>query len=258
MTKVTDRLDSQNLINLARQNYEKQQRTKVPGYIVPLPSAGLIYPESSVLRQGVVEMRHMTAYDEDILTNSTYISNGIMLHKLIESLLITPDISADDLSNADLEALVIYARIHAYGKEIFVSVIDPNTSKVIERAVDLTKLTTLPFNLQSDENGEFEFVTSTGDILKFKYISVKDTKSIDSEHTLSDFLKKSIQSINGNRDRNHIEEFVKFNFLAADARSFRKYILDNMHGLDYNMEFEGEDGSTFISRFQLGSNFFWF
>ncbi len=258
MTKVTDRLESQNLINLARQNYEKQQRTKVPGYVVPLPSAGLIYPESSPLREGVVEMRYMTAYDEDILTNSTYISNGIMLNKLIESLLITPNVVADDLSNADLEALVVYARIHAYGKEISVSLTDPKTSKPIERTVDLSKLTALPFGLQSDENGEFEFITSTKDVLKFKYINVKESKTIDPEHALSDFIKKSIQSVNGNTDRNHIDEFVKFNFLAADARAFRKYILDNMHGLDYNMEFEGEDGSTFKSRFQLGSNFFWF
>ena len=81
MSKVTDRLDSQNIINLARQQYENQQKSKLPSIIVPLASAGKLYPADHILREGKVEMRYMTAYDEDILTNMSYIKNGVVFDK---------------------------------------------------------------------------------------------------------------------------------------------------------------------------------
>ena len=70
---VTERFSDKNLIELAKQQYENKQRSTIPSIAVTLPSKGLVYPESSPLRKGTVEMRYMTAYDEDILTNTTYI-----------------------------------------------------------------------------------------------------------------------------------------------------------------------------------------
>ncbi len=93
---VTDRLSDKNLIELAKQQYENKQRSTVPSVLVPLPSKGQVYPESSALRKGHVEMRYMTAYDEDILTNSTYIKQGVVLDKLVKSLVLDP-IDIDDL-----------------------------------------------------------------------------------------------------------------------------------------------------------------
>ena len=75
MAKVTDRYDNKNLINLAKQQYTEKQTSKIPSELIKLPSSGVIYPMDSPLRQGLVEMRHMTAFDEDILTNFSYISN---------------------------------------------------------------------------------------------------------------------------------------------------------------------------------------
>ncbi len=86
MSIVTDQLSNQNIIALAKKNYEKQQRAKIPGYTATLPSFGLIYPKSSPLRSGVVEMRHMTSYDEDLLANDSYINESKLncnLHSLI-------------------------------------------------------------------------------------------------------------------------------------------------------------------------------
>ena len=84
MSKVTDRLENQGIINLARQQFESEKRSKLPSVIVSLASAGKIYPKNHVLRDGIIEMRYMTAYDEDVLTNASYIREGVVFDKLLE------------------------------------------------------------------------------------------------------------------------------------------------------------------------------
>ena len=146
MSNVSSELRNLDLINAAKQQYEKQQRTKVPPIVVVLPSKGLIYPESSILRQGSVEMRYMTAYDEDILTNATYIKTGVVFDKLLESLVVSPGVNVNDISATHRDGLIISARIHAYGNLYPVTVTDPKTQNSINRDVDLSKLKFKKFN----------------------------------------------------------------------------------------------------------------
>jgi len=259
MSIVTDQVSTQNMIALAKKQYEKQQRAKVPGYTAALPSFGLIYPKSSPLRAGVVEMRHMTSYDEDLLANSAYIQDGTVLERLIDSLLLTEGVSATDLSNPDLEALCITARIFSYGKLYPVQVKHPTSLNVLEREIDLSALQAREFKLEPDDNGEFNYtVESTGDVIKFKYLCLRDAKSIDPEHPISDLVTKSVQEVNGNRDRSYIDEYIKYILKSGDSKKFRNYIAQNMYGLDFNIEFEGETpGSAFVSRFPIGPEILW-
>jgi len=258
MSIVTDQLANQNIIELAKKNYEKQQRAKVPGYTAALPSLGLIYPKSSPLRSGVVEMRHMTSYDEDLLANDSYISDGTVLQRLIDSLLLTDGVSADDLSNPDLEALCIAARIFSYGKIYPVQVVDPKTGSPLEREIDLSALKAREFTLQPDDNGEFDYtVESTGDVIKFKYLCIREIKDIDPDHQISGLVRKSICSVNGNRDKNFIDEYIKYTLRSGDSKEFRKYLAKNIPGFDYIIEFEGEDKDTFTTRFPIGPNILW-
>ena len=62
--KMTDRLDQQSIVNLARQQYETQQKSKLPSNRVELVSKGLVYPINTPMRNGYVDMRYMTAYDK--------------------------------------------------------------------------------------------------------------------------------------------------------------------------------------------------
>ena len=55
---------------------------KLPTEQVELPSKGLVYPETNPLSSGVIEMKYMTAKEEDILTNQNYINKGTVLDKL--------------------------------------------------------------------------------------------------------------------------------------------------------------------------------
>ena len=130
MSRVTDRLDNKQIVELAKQQYENRQQTsKFPANIITLPSNGNVYAETSILRTGKVEMRHMTAYDEDILSNSSYIKEGVIFDKLLEALIITSNVNINELTAGDKEWLIISARILGYGVEYDVVVTNPQTNK---------------------------------------------------------------------------------------------------------------------------------
>ena len=249
---------NQDIIALAKQQYEQTKRNTIPTEVISLPSAGKIYPESHPLRSGQLEMRYMTAYDEDILTNLSYIREGIVLDKLIESLIITPGIDADTIAQADKDALIIQARILSYGPEYPVQVTDPETGKTYERTADLTKLTFLSFELQADQNGEFDYQVNDKFTLKFSFLTNRESKKITDERTISNTLQGLIKQINASRSTTDIENFIRYEFLARDAKRFREFVQANTPGVNLELEFEGEQGGTFKSKFQIGSNFFWF
>ena len=73
-----------------------EQKHQFPTEEVTLPSKGLLYPEGSPLKKGVIEMKYMTAREEDILTNQNLIQNGTVIDKLLQSLIVTP-INYDEL-----------------------------------------------------------------------------------------------------------------------------------------------------------------
>ena len=89
----------------------------LPTETVELPSKGLLYPESSPLSKGTIEMKYMTAKEEDILTNNNYIQDGTALDKAIQSLIVDKSIKYGDLLVGDKNALMIAARILSYGKD---------------------------------------------------------------------------------------------------------------------------------------------
>ena len=252
MSTHTNKIDP-NIVELAKQRYEAKQQSKLPSVIVSLPSAGKIYPESSPLRSGQIEMRYMTAYDEDILTNTSYIKNGVVFDKLLESIIVTPEIDPRKLPTYDKNVLIIYARILSYGSEYPVQVKDPETGNMLNRVVDLKSIGFKPFNLVQDENGEFNYDVN-GISIKFSYNTTIDVFESSITQLLSDIIKQ----VGNSRTKSDIEHFIRYEFLAKDSRDFRLFFLENAPGLDLNYEFEGENGGTFTAGFQLGADLFWF
>ena len=92
----------------------EENKFKVPTETVELPSKGVLYPELNPLSSGKIEMKYMTAREEDILTNASYIKQGIVIDKLLQSLIVTK-IDYNDLLVGDKNALMIAARVLAYG-----------------------------------------------------------------------------------------------------------------------------------------------
>jgi len=107
---------------------------KLPTETVELPSKGLLYPADSPLADGKIEMKYMTAKEEDILTNQNYISNGTVIDKLLKSMIVTEGVNYGDLLVGDKNAIIIAARILAYGKDYVVDIKGKQTT------VDLTEL----------------------------------------------------------------------------------------------------------------------
>ena len=106
---------------------------KLPTETVELPSKGLLYSKDNPLSSGTIEMKYMTAKEEDILSNSSYIKNGTVIDKLLQSLIVS-DIKYDDLLIGDKNAVLIAARVLGYGKDYEFNIGDES------HVVDLTKL----------------------------------------------------------------------------------------------------------------------
>ena len=87
-----------------------------PTEVLSLPSQGLLYPEDSPLRSGTIDVKYMTAKEEDILTSTNLINQGVVIDKLLESVLADKKIKLDDMLVGDKNALMIGTRVLGYGK----------------------------------------------------------------------------------------------------------------------------------------------
>ena len=249
-----------------------EKQPQFPAEEVSLPSKGLLYPKDSPLSKGKIEMKYMTAREEDILTNANYIKNGIAVDKLLESLIVTPGIDYSSILVGDKNALMIAARILGYGAEYEISKIHPETGVEAKGIIDLSKVEDKEINeeLIIDGKNEFEFTLPTSKIsLTFKLLTQEDELKIDKEiegmkklkKTSSDGtirLKHTILSINGNYDIKEIRTFIENNLLARDARALRQYINDIQPGIDMEVNVEFKDGYIESGvNLPINLNFFW-
>lgn len=260
MSKMTNRLSDSQLADIAKQKFETSQISQVPGVVVDLPSRGLVYPKSSVLRSGTLEIRYMTAYDEDILTNKNYIQRGIIFDKLIQSVVTTPDFNVAELIDADKEWIIFMIRITSYESEYPVTITAPN-GETINSTVDLSKLKFKPFELTSDDTGLFDFQTPSGDIIKFKFLPSSVMKELPVEHAISYILSNSIIQVNDISNKSEINDWIRYKFLRKDSSAFRNYMQKHSPEIEMTYEFEytTEDGKQEVFRagFPIGSDFFW-
>ena len=234
---------------------------KFPTEIIELPSKGLLYPENHPLREGKVEMKYMTAKEEDILTNQAYIEKGIVLDKLLESLVITK-INIKDLIIGDKNALLIAARILGYGKDYTFSY---NNSQY---TVDLSTLENKPFDeslLVSGENNFSYILPESNTPITFKILTGHDEAKIDAElrglkkinkdnaPELSTRLKYLITSINGLSEPKDIRNFIDNYLLARDSRALRKYIREIQPDVDLTFVTDSNEEIAI----PINLNFFW-
>jgi len=243
---------------------------KLPTEKVMLPSKGLLYPKESPLSSGYIEMKYMTAKEEDILTNVNFIKNGTVIDKLLQSLIVTP-INYDDLLIGDKNAILIAARILGYGAEYSFKYTDER-GKEINTTIDLSKLDekVMDESLFTAGVNEFAFTTpKTGTLLTFKLLTHGDEKKIEAEikglqkvnpngsFDVTTRLKHMITSINGDRDQKTIRDFIDNYMLAVDARAFREYY--NKVTPDINLKYTPEDENYTGEGIDIpvSLNFFW-
>jgi hypothetical protein len=133
------------------------EETKFPSEIVDLPSKGFFYEESNPLSSGQVEMRYMTARDEDILTSQNLIRRGVVIDKLLRSLIVDKSINLDSMLIGDKNALMVAARVLGYGKEYGFELDCPACSEHNKDTIDLTSLVEKEVNFDGLDKGVNEF-----------------------------------------------------------------------------------------------------
>jgi len=238
---------------------------KFPTEVVDLPSKGLLYPEGSPLSSGKIEIKYMTAREEDILTSANLIKKGVVVEKLLESLIVDKSIKVDNLLIGDKNSILIASRILAYGKEYEVEI----DGRKIE--VDLTTLKDIPLDesITSKGSNEFEFeLPATKRKLTFKLLTSGDEKTIAEEvrgyekidgigYELTTRLKHSIISIDGDTKRASINSFVDNEFLSRDSIAFRSYVAEIQPDVDMTSTYTDNEGNEKEFTVPMTVTFLW-
>jgi len=235
---------------------------KFPSEEVELPSKGLIYPKDHPLSSGKVEIKYMTAKEEDILTNQSYIQKGIVLNKLLDSVILTEGVKQQDLILGDKNAVLIATRILGYGAEY------KFTYRGQEKTIDLSTLENKEFDESSITPGKNEFsftLPHSKTPITYKILTGVDESKIDREleglkkinknssPELSTRLKYIITSVNGETGAKEVREFVDNFLLAIDSKALRKHLRETQPDVD--LRYIDEDGKEVA--IPIGISFFW-
>jgi hypothetical protein len=260
---------------LAEHKETSVRKTNFPTEMIPLPSKGLLYPEGHPLSDGFIEMKYMTAREEDILTSQNLIKQGVVLDKLFESLIVTP-MNYGDLYVGDKNAIMVAARILGYGKDYTVELDDPfSTGNKQKVTIDLTQIEhkEVDYSLFESRINEFDFTLPNSQrTVTFRLLTHSIEKQIQSEiksmnktfvkngidKELTTRLKHIITAIDGESGRATINDFVDNQLFALDSRALREYMRKISPDLDMTFTFVSDiTGEVKEMDIPIEVSFFW-
>jgi hypothetical protein len=277
-------LSNEEMVKLAQQQYEQKQVSdyKFPTEVVELPSKGLIYPKDNPLSSGKVEMKYMTAKEEDILTTQSYIKDGSVLDRLFQSLIVSNGegvpIKYVDLVTGDKNAIMIAARILGYGKDYEVEITDPFTDKKQKDVIDLTQFENNEYDGSKQvelHKNEFEFILPKSN-RKITFMAMTESKERKVKHQIEEIkkqnrkvkdltsrdlttrLKNMILSVDDESEQRVINNFVDNELFAVDSQSLRAYINEVVPDINMTYEFISEEtGERRDMQLPMDVSFFW-
>ena len=239
---------------------------KFPTEFVDLPSKGHFYIDGLPLSSGKVELKYMTAKEEDILTSQNLIKQGKVIDVLLQSLIVDKKIKLDDLLIGDKNAIMVAARILGYGKKYQFNY------DGVEQEVDLTTLEPFDIDVKKFTKGQNKFdytLPNSERTIEFKLLTGMDEKRIDSEikarekltkeqsSELTTRLKHMILSVDGKTEKSYINNFVDNEFLSLDSLEFRKYLTSITPDVDMSTTIMGSDGKELEVTIPVTVRFFW-
>jgi hypothetical protein len=251
-----------------------EQQYEFPTEVLDLPSKGLVYPKEHPLAKGTIEIKYMTAREEDILASQNLIKKGVVLDKLFESIIADKTINPSDIYIGDKNAILLGTRVLGYGSDYNVEVTDPFTLERQNVVIDLSQIQTKEVDekLLNREN-KYKFkLPKSGKEIEFKLLThgdevniVKDiqamerlSKGKDSTSDVTTRLRYMILSVNGNSDRGYINKWVTNEFLAMDTKAFRKYVKEISPDMDLKYNFKSDlTGEVEALDIPFGINFFY-
>jgi len=243
---------------------DKQQ---FPSEEIDLPSEGKLYPKDSPLATGKIEIKYMTAKEEDILTSENLLKKGIVIDKLLNSLILTKNINVSDLIVGDKNAVMVAVRILAYGPQYSVELENQFTGAKFSHTFDLTEcpFKKLPTDIDySQSNFSMQLPVSKVNI-KYRLLTagleasiekeIKNTSKFGSSTEMTSRLRNIIVEVDGDTDTATITNFVN-NMLSQDSLALREEIqrISPDIILKQDVDMEGEMVEVDIP---LTTNFFW-
>jgi len=264
-----DQLKAKAIESFEKGTSGQTKSTKFPTEIIELPSKGVLYSKESPLADGTIEMKYMTAREEDILTNQSYIKQGVVLDKLFKALIIS-DINYNDLLLGDKNAIMIAARVLGYGKEYELEVQTPNGNGQ-KITVDLTSLGEKAVDFDELKSSDGSFIVdlpASKRQVTVRLLTHGAQKKIDAElkglvklkrdASMTTLLKHVITSVDGDSESKAIRHFVDNELFAIDARAIRKRLNEVTPDVDLEIDcIDEEDGEPFRSNVTIGLDFFW-
>tara|TARA_Y100001973_G_C5201398_1_gene337978 strand:+ start:2191 stop:3003 length:813 start_codon:yes stop_codon:yes gene_type:complete len=222
-----------------------------PTMLVDLPSRGLLYPDGHPLKgKESLEIKYMTTKEEDILLNKSYVEAGVVLDKMLESVILNKRIKVEDILICDKSALQIACRSNAYGENYQFSYVCTSCSTENEAQVDLNEIEhyKVDFDKIKEDDGILVTLPITKAVIKAKVLSGKDEKEIQSrikqkvkhklpEQALIERYRQLITSVNDNEDPLFISSFVR-DMPIKDSRYFMKQYSSLLPGVDFTFESE--------------------
>jgi hypothetical protein len=246
-------------------NEQSNNPFNLPTERIDLPSKGLLYPRENPLSQGYVEITYPTAKHEDILTNMNFIKKGVAQENFLKALIVSK-IDYKDLLQGDKDALMVAARILAFGKDYSF------TRDNVKYTADLTTLEDKPLNEELFKSGvnEFDFYLPTGKLnITVKFLTMRDEEEMEKEEEnmkkifpnfsgdSTIFLRQSIVSINGSKDKGPIHKLSE-SMLMQDSKALKKFIAENKPGLNMITTVKTDKGEVVEGfRVPFTIDFFW-
>ena len=226
---------------------------RIPTEFVPIPSFGLVYsPDSPLYQLREIELRYMTAADEDILTSRSLLRSGRAIDAVLQNCILDKRIRAEELLSGDKNALITFLRVSGYGPEYKVEIDCPACEESSKHEFDLSQLEMRTLDIKPMNEGEnrFHFQLPSGVNVEFKYLNSAEEKDISDaqdkvkrstnsplDRNITTRLKNTIISVDGKSESGYINQFVD-TLNVRDSRALRKYMEDNTPDIDMNQDFE--------------------
>ena len=247
---------------------------EIPYESVPVPSRGVVYhPDSMLYALEAVQIKAMTAKEEDILASQALLKEGTVITNLIKSCLIEKSIDPAEMISGDRNALMVSIRITGYGSNYPYTSECENCGSVNKKDSNLAELGIKRLEIEPVEPGKNEFLFKlpiTKKSVTFKFLNENDDRDrkvaakMLQKHTKSkvtnnvtSFLEYSIVSVDGITDRNKIKHFVMY-MPARDSKALRNFINSNEPGIDMSQEYECDScGHLNKTNLPITPEFFW-
>jgi hypothetical protein len=231
---------------------ETAKVSNTPTEIIELPSKGYFYPEGHPLSAGTIEMKYMTAREEDILASQSLIKQGVVIDKLLNSLIMTK-VNYNEILTVDKNAIFIASRILAYGPDYEVEITCPSCGEKTNHHIDLQSFESKDIDWSKFTKGQltYNFTLPIGkNNLTLKFLTHGDEKEIEEsikkykklskitgvDAELTTRLKHMIVAVDGNEDKNYINGFVD-NMLSRDSLALRSYVKETTPDIDSTFSF---------------------